>query len=76
MPKSREQARALTEAEQAFADAVIAFGATMDELRRLAAEVSNEGGDPEYAVLSTIPRHEDQQLFRANWPMLRLVFGL
>jgi len=73
---SKAETRALTDSEQEFADAMLRFSQAVDELRQAGAKVKSEGGDTQYAVLTTVEDESEKQMLAAQWPMLQMAFGL
>jgi len=73
---SKQETRPLTVSEQEFADAMVRFSQAVDDLRTCGAKVKSEGGDTQYAVLTTVEDPTERDLLASQWPMLQLAFGL
>ena len=68
--------RVLSETEQAFAETLIRFGDTLDELVRLGKQVRAEGGDARAAAMQSVRSDDERRLLESNWPMFSVMLGI
>jgi hypothetical protein len=73
---SKQQNRPLTASEQAFADAMVTFSEAVERCRAAGEKVKAEGGDGQYAVLTTVDDPSEKQMLANSWPMVSMMFGL